>query len=100
MVTGARSSKMTFSSSSLLILSLCVTKIWAAPEWSESYTVFGTLFIPFAEIEEPFSAFADLANGRIRIDYYGGMDKTFQRTDVGKYGTMFKVTIVNLINSP
>ena len=77
--------------SSLLIFSLCVTSLWAAPEWSETYTVFGTLSIPFAEIEEPFAAFADLANGRSRIDYYGGMDKTFQRTDVGKFGTMFKV---------
>jgi hypothetical protein len=63
----------------------------AAPEWSDSYTVFGTLSIPFAEIEEPFAAFADLSNGRSRIDYYGGMDKTFQRNDVGKFGTMFKV---------
>jgi hypothetical protein len=45
---------------------------------SDTYTVFGTLSIPFAELEEPFAAFADLSNGRSRIDYYGGMDKTFQ----------------------
>ena len=63
----------------------------AVPEWSTTYTVFGTLSIPFAEIEEPFAAFADLSNGRSRIDYYGGMDKTFQRRDLGEFGTMFKV---------
>ena len=64
----------------------------AVPEWSTTYTVFGTLSIPFAEIEESFAAFADLTNGRSRIDYYGGMDKTFQRRDLGDFGTMFKVT--------
>jgi len=26
-----------------------------------------------------------------RIDHYGGMEKTFQRADLGKYGTMLKV---------
>jgi hypothetical protein len=75
----------------LIVFSAFVTSLRAAPEWSDSYTVFGTLSIPFAEIEEPFAAFADLSNGRSRIDYYGGMDKTFQRNDVGKFGTMFKV---------
>jgi hypothetical protein len=31
-------------------------------------------------------------NRRSRIDYYGGMDKTFQRGDDGTYGTGYKVT--------
>ena len=74
-----------------LVVVLCVTSLQAAPEWSDTYTVFGTLSIPFAEINEPFAAFADLSNGRSRIDYYGGMDKTFQRNDIGEFGTMFKV---------
>lgn len=76
-----------------LVFVLCVTSLQAAPEWSDTYTVFGTLSIPFAEINEPFTAFADLSNGRSRIDYYGGMDKTFQRNDIGQFGTMFKVII-------
>jgi len=61
------------------------------PVWSTSYSVTGTLIIPFAEIEEPFSAWFDGQNGRSRIDYYGGMDKTFQRADMGQHGTAFKV---------
>jgi hypothetical protein len=30
-----------------------------APLWSDSYSVTGTIFIPFAEVEEPFSAWID-----------------------------------------
>ena len=65
--------------------------IGAAPTWSPTYTVEGVVVIPYAEIEEPFVGYADLNNRKSRVDYYGGMDKTFQRADVGKYGTMFKV---------
>jgi hypothetical protein len=38
------------------------------PEWSKSYSVYGTLYIPFAELEEPFAAFADLENGKSRYE--------------------------------
>jgi hypothetical protein len=75
----------------LIVVASFVASAAGAPEWSDTYTVFGTLSIPFAEIEEPFAAFADLSNGRSRIDYYGGMDKTFQRRDLGQFGTMLKV---------
>ena len=61
------------------------------PTWSPTYTVEGVVVIPYAEIEEPFVGYADMENGKSRVDYYGGMDKTFQRADLGKYGTMFKV---------
>jgi len=61
------------------------------PVWSRTYAVEGILSIPYAEIEEPFAAWADLDAGKSRIDYYGGMVKTFQRADVKKYGTMAKI---------
>ena len=61
------------------------------PEWSSTYSVEGILSIPYAEIEEPFAAFADLANGKSRIDYYGNTDRTYQRADIGPYGLMFKI---------
>ena len=51
----------------------------------------GTLSIPFAEIEEPFSAWVDIKLKKSRIDYYGGMVKTFQRGDMKEYGTSVKV---------
>ena len=51
----------------------------------------GLLSIPFAEIQEPFSAWVDLDLNKSRIDYYGGMVKTFQRGDLKNYGTSVKV---------
>ena len=86
----------------MMILFLCVTlasvasgqlhfPLGSPPTWSPTYTVEGVVVIPYAEIEEPFVSYADMTSGKTRVDYYGGMDKTFQRADVGKYGTMFKV---------
>ena len=65
--------------------------VGSPPTWSPTYTVEGVVVIPYAEIKEPFVGYADIDNARTRVDYYGGMDKTFQRADVGKHGTMFKV---------
>ena len=77
---------------SLLCLGLVsLTTAATAPEWSSSYKVRGRLSIPFAEIEEPFSAWVDLDLNKSRIDYYGGMVKTFQRGDLKSYGTSVKV---------
>lgn len=62
----------------------------------------GTLYIPYAEIEEPFYAWYDSAAKQSRIDYYGGMVKTYQLGNGGKYGTSLKiapVTTESLLNS-
>ena len=61
------------------------------PEWSPTYSVRGVLSIPYAEIEEPFTAYADLQNGKSRIDYYGNIYKTYQRADIGQHDLMFKL---------
>jgi len=61
------------------------------PQWSDTYSLQGILRIPFAEVEEPFAAWADLKNKKSRIDYYGGMVKTFQRGDIGDFGAMVKI---------
>ena len=63
----------------------------SVPTWSETYSVQGVLSIPFAEIEEPFTAWANMPALKSRIDYYGGMVKTFQRGDLKSYGTTAKV---------
>ena len=44
-----------------------------APKWPKVYSVEGTLLLPYAEIEEPFSGYYDSTNKRSRIDYYGGI---------------------------
>ena len=51
-------------------------------------------------LQEPFSAWADLSAGKSRIDYYGGMVKTFQRGDVKPFGTMVKIIpMTNEVNT-
>lgn len=64
------------------------------PNFSDSYTVKGTLYIPYAEIREPFFAYYDLTIGSSRIDYYGGMVKTYQISKYGNFGTSIKVAPV------
>ena len=61
------------------------------PAWSSTYSVKGFLTIPFAEIMEEFEAYFDEESGNSRIDYYNGMDKTFQLTKDGAYGRMLKI---------
>jgi len=56
------------------------------PQFPSTYTVDGVLRIPYAEIEEPFTAYYDLTFKRSRIDFYGGMDKQFRIGDDGEFG--------------
>ena len=74
------------------------------PPWSPTYTVSGYLTIPFAEINEKFDAYYDEESGNSRIDYYDGMDKTYQLSKNGDFGKMLKIvpmtdeTVFNQIN--
>jgi len=56
------------------------------------------LSIPFAEIEEPFNAWADLDQKKSRIDYYGGMVKTFQRGDLDTTAKIIPMTNEVVVN--
>ena len=42
------------------------------PKWPMTYTLDGIIQIPYAEIEEPFTAYLTQTYGRSRIDFYGG----------------------------
>ncbi|ALC43483.1 26-29-p [Drosophila busckii] len=64
------------------------------PRWDPNYIVKGTLYIPYAEIAEPFYAWYDKGTKRSRIDYYGGMVKTYQLAGEGQYGTSLKLAPV------
>lgn len=64
------------------------------PKWDSTYTTKGTLNIPYAEIAEPFYAWYDEPTGRSRIDYYGGMVKTYQLKHDGEYGASLKIAPV------
>ncbi|XP_015112231.1 digestive cysteine proteinase 1 [Diachasma alloeum] len=77
----------------LLFLGGCAAGI-KAPVFSSQYVAKGTLYIPYAEIKEPFYAWYDAQRGSSRIDYYGGMVKTFQLSNQGPHGTMLKLAPV------
>jgi len=64
------------------------------PKWSSSYSVEGDIFIPFAEVHEPFSAWYDSDSGNSRIDYYQGMAKTYQLSNKGSFGASLKIVPV------
>lgn len=79
----------------LSVLSVFTLGAYASPpSFSNTYTVKGTLYIPYAEIREPFYAWYDLNAGSSRIDYYGGMVKTYQLSNVGEFGVMRKIAPV------
>jgi len=61
------------------------------PQISSVYMTQGTLYIPYAEIEETFSAWVDQKKGLSRIDFYGGVSKTYQLGNQGEFGSMRKV---------
>uniref|UniRef100_T1GHQ4 Peptidase C1A papain C-terminal domain-containing protein n=1 Tax=Megaselia scalaris TaxID=36166 RepID=T1GHQ4_MEGSC len=61
------------------------------PKWDQTYTVRGTLYIPYAEISEPFYGWYDSHSKRSRIDYYGGMVKTYQLSNEGDFGISLKL---------
>ena len=45
--------------------------------WPSCYYVSGTLQLPYAEINEPFTAYFEAKKNRSRIDYYGAYQFDF-----------------------
>lgn len=64
------------------------------PKWDPTYNVKGVLYIPYAEIAEPFEVWYDKPTERSRIDYYGGTVKTYQLSRELDFGTSLKVAPV------
>ncbi|XP_048583024.1 counting factor associated protein D isoform X2 [Nematostella vectensis] len=56
-----------------------------------AYHAIGTLHLPYDNIREPFESWYARDYNMSRIDYYYGMDKTFQRGDLMDYGVLVKV---------
>jgi len=68
------------------------------PKWSKTYTVSGYLILPFAEIMEKFEAYYDEDAGKSRIDYYDGLDKTFQLANENKMVKIVPMTTETVWN--
>ncbi|XP_048582580.1 uncharacterized protein LOC5516093 [Nematostella vectensis] len=60
-------------------------------EFPDEYHATGVLSLPYGDIKEPFEVWYSGLHGMSRIDYYGGMDRTYQRGDLGKYGYACKI---------
>ncbi|KAI4482319.1 hypothetical protein M0804_008870 [Polistes exclamans] len=82
------------SSNEFVISGFAYATNFKSPTFSNAYTVKGTLYIPYAEIREPFYAWYDGKSGSSRIDYYGGIVKTFQLSGEGSYGASIKIAPV------
>ncbi|XP_054855888.1 digestive cysteine proteinase 1-like [Eublepharis macularius] len=62
------------------------------PEFGEIYHVTGTIYLPYAEIEEPFEAWYNLTARKSRIQYYHGQVITYQVGTERPWGAYYKVT--------
>ncbi|ELT93269.1 hypothetical protein CAPTEDRAFT_181131 [Capitella teleta] len=70
---------MSFIAVALLVAAVVApAALAAAPDLPNVFTVTGVLSLPYAEIKEPFSAYFDTKQNKSRIDYYGGVVKTYQ----------------------
>lgn len=56
------------------------------------YHAVGTITLPFDDLVEPFETWYAGELNMSRIDYYYGMDKSYQRGDIGKHGVVVKIT--------
>ncbi|XP_077991240.1 digestive cysteine proteinase 1-like [Glandiceps talaboti] len=62
------------------------------PVFPAAYHAKGTLRLPYAELEEPFEIYYNVTLGNSRIDFYGGLDKTYLLGNDGDYGSTYVIT--------
>lgn len=60
-------------------------------QFPDNYHTKGVLSLPYGDIVEPFEAWYSNSKKMSRIDYYNGMDRTFQRGDLGRHGFACKI---------
>lgn len=69
----------------------------SVPTFPDQYTAHGVILLPYAEIKEPFAAYYDGVLNRSRIDYYGDLMITIQKSGAAEkssdseYGNEYKV---------
>jgi len=83
----------------LLLFCLLLPCILATnpPVFPDQYTAHGNILLPYAEINEPFAAYYDGSLNRSRIDYYGDLMITLQKSavaeksDDSQFGTEYQI---------
>ncbi|XKL65369.1 hypothetical protein PGB90_008789 [Kerria lacca] len=64
------------------------------PKFSSTYITKAVLFVPHAEVNEPFNIWYDSESNKSRVDYYDGMVKTYQLPGNESDGQMLKIVPV------
>lgn len=82
---------------SLLALCLCQGGAedwtsWELPDFGDLYHVSGILYLPYAEIVEPFEAWYNLSGRESRIQYYDGQVVTYQHGYEVPSGVAYKIS--------
>lgn len=83
---------------SLVVALLCTVigiegkAVPSPPDFGNTYHVKGVISLPYAEIQEPFEAWLDLAAKSSRIDYYHGQVSTYQLGAEQQWGTAYKIS--------
>ncbi|XP_068747154.1 counting factor associated protein D-like [Montipora capricornis] len=68
-----------------------MSKVGEVLQFPDEYHTKGVLSLPYGDIVEPFEAWYSKTKKMSRIDYYHGMDRTFQREDLGRHGFACKI---------
>ncbi|KAK2151582.1 hypothetical protein LSH36_358g01013 [Paralvinella palmiformis] len=75
----------------------------AVPKWESLYNITGILYLPYAEVKEPFTAWYDGSKNRSRVDYYDSSVITIQlgqnKTDVKGIGYKIVPVFMNGTNA-
>ncbi|XP_002741693.1 counting factor associated protein D-like, partial [Saccoglossus kowalevskii] len=76
----------------VLALLCAIFVVEGVPTFSDVYHTSGILRLPYAELNEPFEVFYNKSAAASRMDFYGGMDKTYLLATKGTYGTSFIIS--------
>ena len=66
------------------LLGLFVT-LAEVPVFNDQYIAEGRILLPYAEINEQFTAYYSAPANKSRVDYYGDLMQTVQRADLGQF---------------
>lgn len=69
----------------------------APPVFADQYEARGRILLPYAEIDEPFTAYFDGQGNKSRIDYYGDLELTVQRPDLQQ---AYKIAYMTTTSNP
>ena len=56
------------------LLAVCLQAVAADLKWPDAYTAEGHIYLPYAGVDEPFTAYFSAKTNRSRIDSYDGKE--------------------------